>query len=555
MDIKSKNLEAIKRGFPELYARIKAAGEIRQDFLRIDKIETLTETAALMVELTDGNIVRLNSTYSPEHEGQVWAEAQDLKQPNLFLFGLGNGVFADNVIKRKSEKSRLLIYEPSAQLFMYILEQFDMTAFFQKRGVRVLVEGLNEDMYSGVLEEMLTYENMEKKSFFSVPFWSEIFPQSLKAFVSGYVDGIGRMMSNKNTIRRFLHILPYNQLYNLRFLEKNTVVPKLAESWERDVPVVIAGAAPSLKDEIDVIRKNRDKMFFFAVDSALPYLLSENIIPDAFICIEADKPMIYFEDERCRDIPLFARVSTTHRLLERHKGKKIFGYDDGLMEKLYPAYDVPVSTYRYGGNGATSLFAICKELDVQTVILTGQDMAYNAKGESHVFGRHEQFIREEKFLLQNNAGQTVQSRQDWYRFVKWYENAILACQFQNVINTSLYGVKIAGAVYQPLEQALAVFGREHSSMQTLLDQTKSTFDGGKRFRLSVFYDNCQKELSDLAQMEQKEFFSNSSDYYMKSLLELYGIAGKEETLYERYMMGISALQDFLNSCMDEMKNQ
>jgi hypothetical protein len=307
-----------------------------------------------------------------------------------------------------------------------------------------------------------------------------------------------------------------------------------------------------LREELPVIKKYRDKFFFFAVDSALPYLMSENVIPDAFICIEADKPMRFFEDERCKEIPLFTRINSTYKLMKKHTGKKIFGFDDGFMEKIYKKYDVPISVWRYGGNGATSLFAICRELGVQTVILTGQDMAYNKQKESHVFGRNEQFIYEEKFVLENNMGEKVQSRQDWYRFVKWYENAIPVCNFRKVINTAKEGVRIRGTSYMPLEDAIKKYGHTHKDMKTILNNTEKTFSQGRDIDVMQLYHECGKELAQISEIVKKDSRSEKrKNFDIYSLLELYEIADKGETLEERQKAGIMALQNHLKNCEGE----
>jgi hypothetical protein len=277
--------------------------------------------------------------------------------------------------------------------------------------------------------------------------------------------------------------------------------------------------------------------------------MSENVIPDAFVCIEADKPMRFFEDERCYEIPLFARINSTHKLMEKHKGEKIFGYDDGFMEKFYKKYGVPVSAYRYGGNGATSLFAICKELGVQTVVLTGQDMAYNKQRESHVFGRNEDFVFEEKFVMENNIGEKVQSRQDWYRFVKWYENAIPVCNFRNVINTSKHGVRIRGASYMPLEDVIKKYGHTHKDMKSILKTAEKTFSQKRDIDVMHLYKEYEKELEQMSRIIERDSLSEQrKNFELYSLLEQYEIAGDGETLKDRQKSGIMALRNHLKNC-------
>ena len=557
MDIREKNLERIRGGFPELYERVKGgiSAFSDEDFRTIENMETLTEYGAALAETADGEIVRLNSAYDPLHEARIWVQGQkNLTAENLFLLGLGNGVFARAVLEARGEHSRVLIYEPSARLFDFALSHYDLTGFFGVPGVRVIVEGVNDDMVSGVLEEMLTLANFESRQFLVSPGMGRLFPEAGKRLARCYMDGVGRIMSNRNTTRRFIHLSPYNQLHNLRYLERNTVVPKLARVWERETPVVIIGAGPSLREEVDVLRRAGDRAFLFAVDSALPFLEEQGITPDAYICVEADKPMSYFEGEMAKKLPLFCRVNTTHKLLDIHRGDKVFGWEDGLPERLYERYGVPMSQYRYGGNGATSLFAICKELGVENVILMGQDMAYGGDKASHVGGRNEGFVEDDHFLFESNEGGRVQSRQDWYRFVKWYENAIPACRFAHVVNTAAKGVKIRGTEFMSLEQALHKYGREHTPFVDLVRRAPRTFDGGRQMKLPELYGELKGEWRRLSGLSDDGRVSGDEKaFLLNELTALYEMADMEEDLAASRRKGLEKIGEFLAKCEKEVQ--
>ena len=255
--MRQRNLNYIQRGFPELYERIVniRPDSVRQDFAAIEAMETVSKEIVFVLTGENQEQVRIGSAYDPRHEARIWLQAQDdIQVDNILLFGLGNGAIARTILFQKKRDSKVLIYEPSAQLFLYALQYIDMREFFDTPGVRVIVEGINEDMYSGVMEEMLTLDNYDRKVFIVAPKMAEFFPASRKFFVERYLDGVGRMMSNRNTIRRFLHLSPFNQLHNLQYVERYTTVPLLARVWEREVPIIIIGAGPSLKEEVDTLR-------------------------------------------------------------------------------------------------------------------------------------------------------------------------------------------------------------------------------------------------------------------------------------------------------------
>lgn len=550
-EIEKKNRQAIQVGFPELYDRLSSLSEQEASgdvIALIESMETLSELPAFVVQTKEGRIERLNSAYDPTLEASVWVQGKDgLDKKSIYLFGLGNGAFAKEVVANKAPSSRVMIYEPSLTVFLHALENVDLTFCFQTPGVRLIVEGINDDLFSGVMEEMVDHENVQDFMMFFAPKTETLFPDSRNYFMQQYACyGPGMMNSNKEIERYTLPISPYNQLANLKYLEDNTIVPYFAEVFPKDVPVVLAGAGPSLRDEVETLKKVRDRVFLFAADSALSYLLSEGVVPDAFICIESGKPMSFFKDERCLQIPMFCKVDTTHFLLEVHKAPKVFGCDMEFPQQFYQEYGIPTSKYRYGSNGMTSFFSICDEIGVETVIFVGQDMCYGNEQDSHVGGRREIYVDNERFLCENNSGETVQSRQDWYKLVQWYENALMDTNIKNVYNVSARGVKIGGTTFTSLEKAVQMHGKEHEAFSDILIRAKKTLVGVKDGALSEFYKKCVDAAADLQRVIEK----NPRDEQRKQsllypLLKKYEIADMKDDFAASQRDGMTTIIKYL----------
>lgn len=551
--IEKYNHEMMRAGFPELYDRV-CQGEYKKkddSVMAVDKMETLSETESLVVQMRDGTIARLNSAYDPENEARIWAEGQKgLSASILFIFGLGNGIFAKEIIKRKGKDTQVLIYEPSWKIFSYTLQNFDISFCFTNSQVRLVVEGVNEDLFAALMEIMVNFENYEDYSFVLCPQMSLLFPESRKRLVKLYAkDGMGWILSWKKTEKARLDVSPYNQLHNFQFLKENWVVPSLHGILPTDVPVILIGAGPSLKDEIETLREAKNWAFLFAADSALPFLMQKDLMPDAYICVEADKPLYFFEDDRTMDIPLFAKMDSSHKLLNKHRGAKIFGWDNGFPEKVYEDYQVPKSTQRYGSNGMTALFSICDELDVETVIFVGQDMCYGEDHHTHVGGRNEGFVQNDLFLYENNQGEMVQSRADWESFIKWYENAIYDCGIKRVINTSLRGVKIQGTDVMTLKEAISLFGKHHEKFEKTLFQSPRVKEIANKMDVSKLYEDCQKEWDGMmAIINKNPYASERKQYRLYDLLWKYEIADPKNDFVKSQKYGMEQIAVFLEKC-------
>ena len=504
MSVFEKNLKAIRQGFPELYDRINSLSDADKKDERIAGIEArpskFSTTSAVILEMSDGGFFRLNSEYDPGHEAKVWMDGQEKPEASYYLiFGLGNGAFAGEIINRIGTDKPVLIYEPSKELFLWALDKYDLSCFFTTK-IRVIVDGINEDLFMAVMETMITYENYNDYQIYMTPRMEDAFPDSRERFVKHFAaDGIGWIEGNIATERSVLHISPYSLLSNIRYLQGNIVVPYLKDTMPKDVPVLLIGAAPSLAGEIETIKKYRDKVYIFAADSSCSYLLENDIVPDAFMSVEPDRPMELFRNDRIREIPLVAKMDTSYKVLDWQHSTKIFGYDDNRFVKdYYKKYNVPMSEYRYGGNTMTALFAICDEIGVRTVMLVGQDMCFDSEGNTHVDDTRSDTIEKSgSFYCENNEGKTVKTRYDWFTFLRWYESAIYDCSMKQVINTSLKGAKVEGTVVMPLKEAIEKYGREHISFDEVLEKTKRACSDGVIPDMKSEYEGWKKELEEI----------------------------------------------------------
>ena len=534
MHVGENNRVAMQRWFPELYERIRGLSYDSCDDERIEIIEEkksrFGDVSAVLLHMSDGGLVRLNSDYNPEHEAKVWMDGQENPNASYYLiFGLGNGVFAREIIRHIGPDKPVLIYEPSARLFLWTMERYDLSEFFCSRA-HVIVEGINEDLFMAVMETILTFETYRDYQIYLTPRMATAFPNSREMFVRHLAaDGIGWMEGNIATERKELYISPYNLLHNLRYLDENTVVPRLRKSMEKDVPVLLVGAAPSLAGEIETIRQYRNRVYIFAADTACSFLMEHDIIPDAFMSVEADKPLSYYRDERLRDVPLFGKMNTSHKLMAWHRAIKIFGYDDNsFIHDYYKQHHIPESEYRYGGNTMTALFAICDEIGMETVILVGQDMCFDNEGNTHVDDNRSDSIEESgDFYCVNNQGETVKTRYDWFTFLRWYESAIFDCGMKHIINVSSKGAMIKGTEVMTLADAIREYGKDRDSFGSILKNTEGAFPSGEKQNLQREYQEWEKDLEEIRAKTQL----NPRDETRKTK-SIYGLLRKYEMVDE-----------------------
>lgn len=466
------NLAAMRQGFPELYER----------FICID-MDTL-QPEALVGHISDADA------------GAWLSNQEEPTSENILIFGLSDGKIVRHLVEQCVPDRRILIYEPSIINLIYTMGETDVRFLFQK-GVRLIVDPLNEDHFMSVMEEMLTFQNYKDYQIYLLPGTEVAFPNARERFVRHFAkEGLGWMESRRSTERYWLHDSVRNLLYNIRYLKKNTVTPRLKDVIPADVPVILAGAGPSLKEEIDILKNCGSRAYLIAADTCVSYLLEQGVKPDAFVSVEPRRLVEYFEDERLRDIPLFTRVGTMENLLFWHRGVKIFMYEgEPFIHRLYREYEVPAPTYRGGVNGLTQLFAAMDEIGMNTVLLTGQDMCFGKAGETHVIRKKEDTEgRVAGAETINNQGEVVASRTDWVEMIRWYENALSDSNVEHVINTSLDGAALQGSLVMTLEEALDRFGKEHIPFSEIVEKCPKTFPPDKDFDPDFIYKKINKQL-------------------------------------------------------------
>ena len=88
------------------------------------------ETGIFIIK--SGTICGWNSAYNPREEAKNWAKQYETKDINRigFIYGLGNGMFAEELCEVLGKGAQVFIYEPDRSSFEFILRHFDLTTLF-----------------------------------------------------------------------------------------------------------------------------------------------------------------------------------------------------------------------------------------------------------------------------------------------------------------------------------------------------------------------------------------------------------------------------------------
>lgn len=151
-------------------------------------------------------------------------------------------------------------------------------------------------------------------------------------------------------------------------------------------PVVAAGSGESLESAIPLLKKYRDSITIFAIDTSLRTLLNSEIVPDYVVVVESQFFNIYdFYGLDISGIPLIADMSAYPLTFRLFKGKKYLftslfkpsRFIDSLLDKnLLPSPIPPL------GSVALSAIYIALKYSDYPVFYTGIDFSFKY-GKTH----------------------------------------------------------------------------------------------------------------------------------------------------------------------------
>jgi hypothetical protein len=175
--------------------------------------------------------------------------------------------------------------------------------------------------------------------------------------------------------------------------------------------------------------------------------------PDFIISVDVRKSLSHFQNSISINTPMLASVTANPEVIRANKARKIFFDDEGLIKQL-KGINTKSANLQGAGSVATTAFEIARYLGSKTIILIGQDLAFEGDA-SHAMGQRlqEDISTEYHELVEGNNGNLLKTRFDWYKYLCWYNETIP--QFDGVVvNATEGGAKIQGTEVLSLKEAI-----------------------------------------------------------------------------------------------------
>jgi len=399
-----KNIRYIKNS-KKIFVDVSRLGHLNQNDYRV--FPTADMKGYTIEKRTEKGFVRMHSAYEPHREGRLLAEKiinQDSEGEVYIRFGFGFGYLFNYLLPcLKDIKGEVVVYEPSYDVFNYFIRLFDISVFFNGYEIRLFVSDDVSDVRK-ILPYTVRKALAKTYSDYTLGYYI-FYENEIKKCIQSIKNFAGVEQSNRDTFALFKNKWATNIVINFPYILDSVGCEGFLGKL-KGKPAILVSSGPSLNKNVHLLKEVQGKVFIIAAYTSVKTLEAHGIKPDMFFAIDAQQ-VAYEVDENygIKDIPFVLYSSIGNDVVKAHDTNNFFVSTPKqlVMSAVYHSimeYIGKPMTYEYiseGGNVAHSIVELLRLMDVQTIIMIGQDLAFTG-------GKHH---AEEYLTGQNTYGENI----------------------------------------------------------------------------------------------------------------------------------------------------
>ncbi|MGQ9745327.1 MAG: 6-hydroxymethylpterin diphosphokinase MptE-like protein [Dissulfurimicrobium sp.] len=490
------NLKALERAFPNLYSIVKSYNYTEVGELIPGKTGVLT----LRYASTSGSLFAYDIN-DPMKDAAVHLETVPPHSTGVAVFiGMGLGYGPLIVLKERPKLVRIVIVEPSLDMFITALKATDLTSLISSE--KVSIKAGDIDFKAMAMDEELNYEVAMSDTYIlrHVPSfgWKKDLYEQTDRDVYALLNKINIM---GGTTKYFGEILFRNRLSNLTMLP-HLHSTDILKNLFKGQPALLVAAGPSLDTDIENIRRAKGRCVLIAVDAALNTLLSSNIVPDFVTAV--DMQAINFEkfsNHMWKTWPfaLVAPPKVCPMILKRFQARHRFLTFDHDLPQIWLTRLLGVRHFMPTMLSVAHLsLGIALHMGADPIIFTGQDLAYSSPdGSDHAIGTvfHSKGLPKDREIIYVDAvdGGQVPSDRVFLGMKTQFEE-IISANKRVFINSTARGANIKGARPMPLAMAIDSYMTKSVYVESLLEEVTKR---GKTWKPAKFIDYARRTTAEI----------------------------------------------------------
>lgn len=505
-EIYNSNMKYIFESNPYLWETLQEQEETEYDVF----LDTSISGEKIVGINSNGKDWYFNSRYTAEKAAEVWTEGTEVQnyEAVIIVFGFSNGMYLKKLIEKYPDNI-IIAYEPCMTLMQLVLKEIDLADCLLHEKLFLAVGEKGKRLFTEYVQSLIKYTKYKLVDWFVIPNYRKLFELDYLKVQHIYMIWMRQITLDRNTFILLQDEFADNYLANMYDFFNNYTIDGLYDCFKKidkeKRPAIVVSAGPSLDKNINGLKKAKDKAFIIVVDTALKAVLRAGIVPDLTITIDPHKPLILFEDERIRKLPMIFCIMSNKQVMDSQKGKKIFfGDSESYIQAIFNKYDKKLSTLETGGSVACNAFSTAVFLGFKNIILVGQDLAY-PNGKEHTKDAYdneaENKLKDGKryFEVEDIYGGKVLTEENMDAYRLWFETQIVRYPHLHVIDATEGGAKIRGTEVLTLNETIE---RECKNLGKIdfvkvIDGITKTYSGEELDEITKQLYNIPEELKKL----------------------------------------------------------
>ncbi|QWU79726.1 motility accessory factor [Campylobacter novaezeelandiae] len=386
--------------------------------------------------------------------------------PVLYFYGFGNGILFKALLQNKNHK-HIVVFEKELEIIYIMFHLIDFCHELKNNSLIILnANTLNLNDYN---------ELCSSNPFFS---FSRVYFLELSSdYYEKYKEDI--LNINQNMMSHFKKAIfsygndPLDALqgieqftYNLpKMITNSTFKELLTKRSNLSDTAIIVSTGPSLTKQLPILKEYQNKATIFCADSAYAILAKHGIKPDYVCMLERKEITAEFFNNDFKEFDegiTFILKSVVHpkALSYLDQNKRSYMVISTWANFInYVAMD-KFGYFNMGHSVANVNFALAFFLKHKNIILIGQDLAYDEKGNSHPSDyKHGSNFESKRFknfdkVLSYGGKKLINTHQAWTLFRQEFESDIQFTKEQGITtyNCTEGGARIEGSLEKPFKE-------------------------------------------------------------------------------------------------------
>ncbi|MCR5701953.1 MAG: DUF115 domain-containing protein [Lachnospiraceae bacterium] len=416
---------------------------------------SLTKDDCLVLRVNiDGKWYYLGSRYSSKDETTRFLSAFNGVNDYalVVIYGFNNGLLIRDLMAMLPKHVELIVFEPSINLFTYVINNYDIRDLLCETRLHLVVYGINEKDFDILLRSKLNETNYKISIVRELPQYKTVFSDVYNFFYdiqkaawdNCESDMISGMVQNRREAEHAIR--------NLRYCFDCYCMEQFKDVFPNNLPVVIVSAGPSLEKNGIFLKKIKGKLLILAVDAALPYLMSIDVIPDIAVTVSPTKDITLktlYDDERFKDITFAVDATVTYKGLEKVAldGRKLIyaSASAPYYKKVFSLGNHNIGELDNGGSVSTIAMSLAMQWGYKDFVFVGLDLSLKPNKLYAGKINDEVIVPEGVIKTEGYYGEDVYTLPPYRLHQDWFEMIIRTHPEFNVYNATEGGVRIKGS--------------------------------------------------------------------------------------------------------------